>query len=221
MSTRSPFLPDYEDLPNELAIFPLPSAVVLPGGFLPLNVFEPRYVNMVQDALSDKQLIGMVQPKPQNESGLSELDIYSVGCAGRIFKYQETMDGRIELALVGVSRFLIKHEVEGKGGYRRVAVDWSDYKLDFDSSDDAVETSIDASFRAALRHYMNDQQLKTDWSTLEQLRVGDLCNSILSFLPLTSDDKQLLLETRSLESRIKAFTAILLNARTGSDVTQH
>lgn len=220
MPQRSPFLPQFKDLPTALAIFPLPNAVVLPGGFLPLNIFEPRYLKMVQDAMRDSQMIGMVQPKPSSAAQGAELDVYSVGCAGRIFKYQETLDGRIELALVGVSRFRIDHEIEGIGGYRRVVVDWSEYQSDFNIEDN-VEPELDQNFRAALRHYMNDQQLNTDWSTLEQLRVGDLCNSILSFLPLTSDDKQLLLETQSLSSRIKAFTAIMLSARDVGEARRH
>ena len=219
MTQRSPFLPQYSDLPEEIAIFPPPNAVVLPGGFLPLNIFEPRYIAMVQDAMRNNQLIGMVQPKPNLASPNSD-DIYSIGCAGRIFKYQETLDGRIELALIGVSRFEILSEVDGANGYRKVKVAWSGYKSDFDTPD-SVDSELDQKFRAALRHYMNDQQLKTDWSTLEQLSVGDLCNSILSFLPLTSDDKQLLLETQSLADRIKAFAAVLLNARANNKPTTH
>lgn len=220
MPQRSPFLPQFDDLPTALAIFPLTNAVVLPGGFLPLNIFEPRYLQMVQDAMRDSQMIGMVQPKPSAVEQGAQFEVYPVGCAGRIFKYQETLDGRIELALVGVSRFRIDHEIEGVGEYRRVAVNWSEYKADF-NIEEAVDAELDRNFRAALRHYMNDQQLNTDWSNLEQLRVGDLCNSILSFLPLTSDDKQLLLETQGLNSRIKAFSAILISARTGGDARRH
>ena len=119
MSRLSPFVQPFEQLPPTLPVFPLSSAVVLPATNLPLNIFEPRYLNMVQDAIESHRLIGMIQPRYDTANP----GLYQVGCAGRITRYAETNDGRLEIALTGLCRFTIGEELSTTCGYRLVKPD--------------------------------------------------------------------------------------------------
>lgn len=124
---KNPFMQRLDDLPNSLAVFPLSNAVLMPGGQLPLNIFEPRYIKMVQDAMKADQLIGMIQPSDE----LSPPSLHRVGCVGRITQYQETDDGRLGILLSGLCRFAISEELTSIRQYRIVATDWSEFKDDF------------------------------------------------------------------------------------------
>ncbi len=147
MAGRNPFEPGFEQLPETLPIFPLSGVLLLPGGKLPLNVFEPRYLAMVFDALAGPRLIGMVQPvQPGGYAGdgLPTADgkpqVHRIGCAGRITSFNETEDGRLLLALSGVCRFEIVRELEpAHGGYRRVSSVFSRYRADLDHADEQIE----------------------------------------------------------------------------------
>ncbi|MEO0369047.1 MAG: LON peptidase substrate-binding domain-containing protein, partial [Pseudomonadota bacterium] len=200
----------FGDLPASLPVFPLRNAVVLPGGYLPLNIFEPRYLNMVRDAMRSHQLIGMIQPKPDQSALDSEPELYRVGCAGRIFRYQETQDGRLEIALIGLCRFSVAEEMASTRAYRIIAPSWDNYKSDFEKPEQ-IGTELESQFKASLQSYMRDNKLETQWSSLQKLHIGDLCNSILSFLPLEAEDKQMLVESDNLTNRLKIFSAILEN----------
>ena len=127
---RKPFTPNIEDLPSVISLFPLSGAVVLPHGQLPLNIFEPRYLSMVFDALAGSRLVGMVQPL-HGEKGNCP-DLHRTGCAGRIVSFSETRDGRVLLVLSGVSRFDVEDELELYHGYRRAKVSWSRFIHDLD-----------------------------------------------------------------------------------------
>jgi Lon protease-like protein len=126
--SRNPFIVPYEQLPQTLPIFPLPGAIVMPGNELPLNIFEPRYLNMVSDALSTHRMIGMVQPDPDARS---EHELCRTGCAGRITQYRETSDGRIEMVLSGVCRYDLGEELPTTRGYRLIVPDWSRFSDDY------------------------------------------------------------------------------------------
>ena len=114
-------------LPDVLPVFPLANAVVLPGGYLPLNIFEPRYLNMVQDAMEGHRLVGMVQPRDDS----TKPELYQVGCAGRVTRYYETQDGRLEIVLSGLCRFRIGEELSTTRGYRLIKPDWSEFEIDY------------------------------------------------------------------------------------------
>ena len=128
MKELSPFMQTFDRLPATLPIFPLHNAMMFPGGNLPLNIFEPRYVNMLQDAMRSDQLVGMIQSR--DESG--KPDLFKVGCAGRVTRYEENDDGRIEIILTGLCRFQVQEELASTRGYRLIVPDWSAYACDYD-----------------------------------------------------------------------------------------
>ena len=204
MKKHSPFTQSFDQLPDTLAVFPLANAVVLPGGFLPLNIFEPRYLNMVQDAMESHRLIGMIQPRDDSKKP----DLFQVGCAGRITRYHETMDGRLEIVLTGLCRFRIDEELSTTRGYRLVKPDWSEFAVDFASVEEPEE--VDKSqFDTAFKTYLEHNEMQADWKTLEKLTNEELINNLVGVLPLSDADKQMLIEADTLAHRLRAFTAIL------------
>jgi len=201
------FAQTFEQLPSTLPIFPLRNAVFLPGGFLPLNIFEPRYLNMVQDAMRGDQLIGMIQPRENAEQS----DLYDIGCAGRVIRYEETDDGRIQILLAGLCRFTIDLELPTTRGYRLVQPDWSNFAEDFNTPPQPDAEAL-LSFKGVLRAYLEQNELNVDWDQLNEIDTEDMVNSLFNALPIASQDKQILIETNTLANRIVAFTAILKDA---------
>ncbi|MBX2849227.1 MAG: LON peptidase substrate-binding domain-containing protein [Acidiferrobacterales bacterium] len=206
----SPFTQSFEQLPNSLPIFPLPNALLVPGGRLPLNIFEPRYLNMVRDALKNDYLIGMVQPKPQPKtvSNAGNPAVFEVGCAGRITDYSETEDGRLEIVLSGICRFTVSQEVSSLRGYRMIVPDWQPFAKDYEQLVDP-STEIMDDFNTALKGFLDGHDMPADWELFEKLSVNSLISSLMNVLPLETSERQLLLESENLESRVRAFTAIL------------
>jgi len=211
MKKHSPFMQTFERLPDVLPIFPLPNAMMFPGGNLPLNIFEPRYINMLQDAMSSDQLIGMIQPRDDTEKSA----LFNVGCAGRVTRYEENHDGRIEIVLTGLCRFQVQEELASTRGYRLIVPDWSGYDCDYDVQEPASEIAK-VSFTTALKSYFKENNMEADWSMLDKLDVEELANSLFSFLPLSAEDKQLLVETDTFADRLTAFTAVLESSRSES-----
>lgn len=204
MKFRSAFIQPFDQLPQTLAVFPLSNAMMLPGGYLPLNIFEPRYLNMLKDAMSNHQLIGMIQPRDDSDGSA----LYDVGCAGRITRYEEMHNGCIEIVLTGVCRFKTKEELNTTRGYRLVVPDWSNYERDYEKQILPTEISQNA-FRVALKKHFNEHKIDADWDILNKMDVEELANSLFGYLPLNTEDKQLLLEVDTFENRLTAFTAIL------------
>ena len=194
----------FEHLPETLPIFPLNNAVVMPGGHLPLNIFEPRYLNMLQDSMKSHHMIGMIQPLDKNQ----DTELYNIGCAARITRYEETNDGRIEVSLTGLCRFEIQEEIETTRGYRLIVPNWSKFAIDFEDHKEFDKT-VDNAFLGALQSYFNQTEMRLDWKVLEKLSSKNLFNALFYFIELTDADKQMLLEIDSLEQRIKALSAIL------------
>lgn len=210
MTNRLPFIQPFDQLPQTLPIFPLSSAVVMPGGLLNLNIFEPRYLNMVQDAIGTHRLIGMIQPRDDAQVP----GLYEVGCAGRVTRYLETSDGRIELVLTGVCRFRVKEELPTTRGYRLVAPDWQPFARDYD--DERVPAETAEGLNLALRRYLESKNLQADWEVIDGMEPIDIANSLVGSLPLSTEDKQLLLETSGVNTRILGLSA-LLRRETGFD----
>ena len=204
MKKLSPFMQHFDQLPETLPVFPLPNAVVLPGSNLPLNIFEPRYLNMLQDAMETHHLIGMVQPRDDN----TKPELFQVGCAGRIAHYAETRDGRLEIALTGLCRFRVMEELSTTRGYRLIKPDWSTFAADYDEPVEP-EAQDKSGFNSALQAYLNRKEMQADWNMLKKLSTEELTNSLVSVLPLSVEDKQMLIETSTLTHRVRAFTAIL------------
>jgi hypothetical protein len=190
---RDPFAIPFEELPSELIIFPLPGALLLPNGRLPLNIFEPRYLNMVEDALSRQRLIGMVQTRDPHEGLVPDgSDLFDVGCAGRIVSFAETSDGRFMLTLEGVCRYRILSEVEGVRGYRRTKVDFSQFKNDL--RDDGWTLDREA-FMPVLRRYLDARGIGVEWKAIEAAPDHLLIASLGMMCPFDLKEKQALIET--------------------------
>jgi uncharacterized protein len=188
---QSPFLPAFEDLPTTLPIFPLQGALVFPGAQLPLNIFEPRYLNMVQDAMATHHLIGMVQPDERNDEPAH--GVRTTGGAGRITYYSETRDGRIEIILTGVCRFDIVRELSCNRGYRLVEPGWRRFRKDYllSAHDEQPERER---FFAALDDYLTAKALDIDTAAIRQMSFPLLVNVLSTLLPLPHEDKQRMLE---------------------------
>jgi len=204
---RSSFFPDFDRLPPTLPIFPLEGAVVMPEAELPLNIFEPRYLHMVEDALGSHRMLGMVQPLPG--PSLEPLAVYRTGCAGRITAYRETDDGRILLTLTGLCRFDIAEELAGIRGYRLVVPRWTRFRGDYDEGADEQPLVDRPRFFRALGRYLKARDLDADVRALQQLPLRPLVNRLATVLPLEPVEKQALVEAVGAEARTQALLAAL------------
>ncbi len=213
---HNPFIPSFDRLPDRLPIFPLDGAVVMPGAQLPLNIFEPRYLNMVEDSLASHHLIGMIQSGAGREDDSSSL--CTTGCAGRLSTYQETADGRIEIVLSGVCRFDIRQELPTTRGYRLVIPDWGRFESDYDYPD-FDETRQQAPFFTMLDRYLASKELDIDRSAIHSIPFARLLNVLTTLLPLPHGDKQTIIETLSFDERYKLLISQFQLA--GSDAPSH
>jgi Lon protease-like protein len=195
------------DLPQLIPVFPLDGAMLLPGGELPLQIFEPRYLNMIDDAMTGDRVIGMVQTRggDRERPGLT-----AVGCAGRITSYAETSDGRYLITLTGVCRFTVGEELNLRTPYRQVRADYSRFEADLDETDDAEadDTARDR-FARALKRYLNRRELDIDWDSAGAAPLEPLVNSLAMGLPFDPAEKQALLEAIDLPARFEALTTLL------------
>lgn len=216
---RSPFFPAFEDLPEEIPIFPLPGAVVMPGVQLPLNIFEPRYLSMVADAMAGDHLIGMIQPT--SETLLDEVpELHRIGCVGRITSYSETTDGRIVMVLTGVCRFQVSAELAGHRGYRRVAADWAPFASDCEEGGHNIDDR--GGFLASLKSYCTLRGVEVPWDDVNKMPDGDLVNLLCAHLPLSPEDKQALLEAIPTAERAVLMRGLMDMAAVASmDVAEH
>ncbi len=214
-----PFDPAFEDLPPDLPVFPLPGALLLPRGHLPLNIFEPRYLCMVQDALAGSRLIGMVQPR-DGEDDPGGAAIYDVGCAGQISAFNETDDGRYLITLRGLLRFSVARELENRNGYRRVAPVFADFRADLD--EETVELDRERLLEA-LRQFFEERELAVDWQAVARLDGETLVNTMAMLCPFEPSEKQALLEAKSLAARADTLFAVLEMSKveSGEDLVRH
>lgn len=219
MSDSNPFLADFDQLPNSLPIFPLSNAIVMPGSQLPLNIFEPRYLNMVFDAMAEGRLIGMVQPDPTGEVDTS---VYRTGTAGRIVSFNETQDGRILIVLSGVCRFDISSVEDTERGYRTANVDWSRFSGDYDLLTQVPETER-LQLLSLLRVFFDRKGIETNWGAVEQMPVSLLVNVLGGQLPFESPEKQAIVEAVSTEERLDKLINLLQFevAYEGREITRH
>jgi Lon protease-like protein len=194
------------DLPPVIPVFPLPGALLLPAGQLPLQIFEPRYLNMVDDAMSGARLIGMIQPVEGGDPTRPKLA--AVGCAGRITTYAETGDGRYLITLTGVCRFGVADELITQTPYRQVRPDFSNFSCDLERADEEVAFDRTA-FLATLKRYLDHKGLSVEWDAAKAAPAGALINSLAMGLPLDPAEKQALLEARGLDDRRRVLSALL------------
>jgi Lon protease-like protein len=193
-------------LPDELPIFPLAGVLLLPRGRLPLNIFEPRYVAMIDSALAKGRLVGMVQPNIA-DSQEPQPPIYHIGCAGRITSFTETDDGRYLISLTGICRFAVAEELPIERGFRRVKPDWQKFISDIGATDEA-EIDRDK-LLGILRGYFKMQNIAADWNAVQNTSNETLVSSLAMICPLASNEKQALLEAPDLVSRADMLMALL------------
>ncbi|MGB8814492.1 MAG: LON peptidase substrate-binding domain-containing protein [Paracoccaceae bacterium] len=195
------------DLPETLPVFPLPGALLLPRARLPLHIFEPRYLAMLEDAMKTKtRLIGMIQPR--DVPGTTEKRLQAIGCAGRLTGFSETEDGRYMITLAGISRFRVVQEVQGFTPYRRCAVDWVPFGRDLGAAEDDRGFQRDR-FLMLLGRYFQAMALSSDWGSLKEADEEMLINSLSMLCPFAPEDKQALLEAPSLQTRRETLVTLM------------
>ena len=195
-----------EKLPDVLPVFPLDGVLLLPRGHLPLNIFEPRYIAMVEDALRTNRLIGMIQPNGDNK-GNNSRPLFKTGCAGRIVQFQETEDGRFLITLKGVARFEVREELECIRGYRQVRPDWSKFDEDFEHIE---SLGVDrAHLTELLQIYFEINDMSIDWKLITAVNDEKLMTCLAMICPFSSGEKQALIEAPTCQSRASLFMKLL------------
>jgi Lon protease-like protein len=195
------------DLPQVIPVFPLDGALLLPGGHLPLNVFEPRYLNMFDDAMAGDRIIGMIQTQPGGDA--TRPSLVTVGCAGRVTSFSETPDGRYLVTLTGLCRFQVRDELPVRSPYRQVRALFGPYEEDLDAGEAELPRRERETFLLALRHYLDHRGLDIDWASAESAPTAALVNSLSMALPFEPAEKQALLETQTVSDRCAALVALL------------
>jgi Lon protease-like protein len=196
------------DLPEVISVFPLPGALLLPRGQMPLNIFEPRYLALVDDTLRDgHRLIGMIQPDPGHPGTEDRPGLYKVGCAGRITQLAETGDSRYLLQLTGVARFRIVEELKVATAYRQCRVDFMPFTDDFVArkGEDAVDRKA---VLVALSDFLKANDLKADWAGIETASNEALVNALAMMSPYDPAEKQAMLEAPDLKTRAEILVAV-------------
>ncbi len=197
-----------QDLPEVIPVFPLPGALLLPRGQLPLNIFEPRYLAMIDDSLRDgHRLIGMIQPDEAHAGDQHKPHLYKVGCAGRITQIAETGDGRYVLQLTGVARFRVREELLGETAYRRCKVSFDSFLDDFIARKGEEAVDRDGLLKA-LSAFLDANNLKADWEGIEKAPNEALVNALAMMSPYGSAEKQALLEAPDLKTRAEVLVAL-------------
>lgn len=200
------------DLPRTIPVFPLPGALLLPRARLPLHIFEPRYLAMLDDVLKTRErLIGMIQPRPRPGGGEA---LSAIGCAGRLTAFQETEDGRYMITLTGVSRFRLVSELGGFTPYRRAEVEWDSFERDLGAAEEDRDFDRPA-FLALLSRYFAAEGLSTDWDNMKDAGDEMLVNALSILCPFAPEDKQALLEAPTLATRRETLVTLMEYALLG------
>ena len=199
-----------KELPKSIPLFPLNKVLLLPRAKLPLNLFENRYLHMLDYALTNKKIIGMIQPrgKAVNDNDKKTPSLYEVGCAGRVTAFSETNDSRYELILKGICRFKVKKENKIINGFRSASVDWGEYKKDFGTLS-LISPKQRQDFEALLKIFLEKISINADWEMVETTNDEDLVNMISMCCPFDVSEKQALLEAKTLERRLEVLTSLM------------
>ena len=195
-----------EELPDVIPVFPLRAALLLPRGEMPLNIFEPRYLAMIEDAIRGKRIIGVIQPDPETEDD-DRPDLVRVGCAGRLTAFGETGDGRYMITLTGVVRFRVVEELTATTPYRQVKADFSDYAFDLAPGEGQDEVDREALLKT-LKDYLTANNLEADWDGIRRAPNEALVNALAMMSPFGPREKQALLEAADLKSRAEILVAV-------------
>ena len=194
---------DYNELPEILPIFPLPGVIILPNGSLPLNIFEPRYISMVEDVLGNNRMIGMIQP---NLGSKKYNGLYPIGCASKIISFSETSDNRYLIELKGIIRFKIFKELNTIKGYRNIIPKWKDFKndLNINLQNINIDSLIDQ-----LKRYFYNNNINVDSDELHKIPADQIVSAIPQICSFQSNEKQAILEAKTDKERIEVIISLL------------
>ena len=209
------------NLPDIIPIFPLKGVVMFPDTYLPLNIFEPRYLKMIDEAISNKnRLVGMIQPKNSNESD-DKLAFYGVGCAGKIIKFEETYDNRYLITLKGLSRFNLISEKINDNNFREAKINWKNFSKDLHIN---IKSTDFSTLKASLKKYFKSKNIRANMDAINTFNDYNFVDQITMICPLANNEKQLLLETTSISKREMLLQTILdsyISEENISDISKH
>ncbi len=200
--------PTQADLPSEFPIFPLPGALLLPHGRLPLNIFEPRYMALVDDALAQSRMFGMIQPNVHAPRAPNGPSLYQIGCLGRLSQFAETDDGRYLVTLTGVSRFRVVDELPIRHGYRRVTADFAHFQPDLAPAGTSMGVQR-SELLGALRPFFTLHDIDANWDAIERMPEATLVTTLAMLCPFDDAEKQALLEAPTDADRAADLLALL------------
>ena len=196
-----------QDLPKIISIFPLSNFIIFPDTTVPLNIFEPRYVEMINDSMKKNKLIGLIQPKKNNNS---TLDLHETGCLGKITSFKDTLDGRYLIDLNGLSRFKIIKEIKNNKPYRECEISFEDYQDDLNSQKEELKFSDLELIFKDLKSLFEKRGYVINWKSLEKQNLSETINALAMASPFTLEEKQILLESQNLEIRKNRIAEILI-----------
>ena len=193
-------------LPKTIPVFPLSNFIIFPQTSVPLNIFEPRYIDMINDSMKSDRIIGMIQPKELNQKNP---ELYKIGCAGKITSFNETEDGRYIIVIRGLSRFKIMEEINSKNSYRSCDVDFDIFKEDLKENKTQINFSDLKLIFKNIKTLFNKEGYTIDWKKLEKQNLNETINTLSMASPFNVQEKQILLETLSLDDRKQKLEDIL------------
>ena len=196
-----------EDLPKIIPLFPLSNFIIFPDTTVPLNIFEPRYVEMINDSMKTNKLIGLIQPKKNNINSI--LDLYEIGCMGKITNFKDTSDGRYMIELNGLTRFKITKEIKNNKPYRECEISFEEYQGDLDIPKEMLKFSDLELIFKDLKSLFEKKGYLINWKSLEKQNLNETINALAMASPFTLEEKQILLESQNLEIRKSKIAEIL------------
>ena len=197
-----------EELPKTIPIFPLSNFIIFPKTTVPLNIFEPRYIDMVNDSMKSNKLIGMIQPKT-SYNNRNEPELHNVGCLGKITSFRETEDGRFLIELKGIVRFKKIQEVNNEKKYRSLVIDYEDFYLDLENNKEELKFSDLELIFKDLKSLFEKKGFIINWKALEKQSLDETINALAMASPFSLEEKQMLLETKTLDIRKDKISEIL------------
>ena len=194
------------NLPNKIPIFPLSSAIFFPRTVLPLNIFEDRYIQLINDCMKENRMFGMVQPK--SKKGISP-EVYKIGCLGKIISFNETEDKRFIISLSGIIRFRIRNEIKKEKLYRNFEVDYSEFLHDIDEEKDQIVNYDKKTLLNKIKIFFQKIGYPIDYNELTKLNLDQLASTVAMISPFSIEEKQKLIETVKIEDKIKTLDEII------------
>jgi len=196
-----------DTLPKIIPVFPLSNFIIFPHTTVPMNIFEPRYIEMIKDSLETNKLIGLIQPKKNNINSIP--DLHEVGCLGKINKFENTSDGRYLIDISGLNRFKIIREIDNKKLYRECEVSFTDFNDDINSQNDQLKFSDLELIFKDLKSLFEKKGYIINWKSLEKQNLNETINALAMASPFSLEEKQVLLESKNLEIRKNKIAEIL------------